>query len=104
MAQEFDALDIAYTMRKANRSLRGLFSDYEKKATEVKDCIRRVMDEQQKDVLPATIDLMTAAAEMGNQVHALWFLSAAYDLLTEQQQSIVPADRARQILAKLNLV
>ena len=23
MAQEFDALDIAYTMRKANRSLRG---------------------------------------------------------------------------------
>ena len=70
----------------------------------MKDCIRLVMDEQQKDVLTATIDLMTAAAEKGNHVHALWFLSAAYDLLTEQQQSMTPADRARQILAKLNLV
>lgn len=78
-------LDIAYKIREANRALRSLFKDtYEEKVKEVKDCIAEVMKEKKKNILPAAIDLMEAAEEMGNEIHIVWFCAAAYDMIIEK--------------------
>ena len=80
-----DNLDIAYKIREANRALRSLFKDtYEEQVKEVKDCIAEVMKEKKKDILPAAIDLMEAAEEMGNEIHIVWFCAAAYDMIIEK--------------------
>lgn len=79
-----DNFDIAYKIRESNRALRSLFKDtYEEQVKEVKDCIAEVMKAKKKDVLPAAIDLMEAAKEMGKETHIVWFCAAAYDMIIE---------------------
>lgn len=80
-----DTVHIYDKMTETNKNLRYLFKDYEEKVVPVKECIRKVMAAQKKDVLPATIDLMTAAMEKDNAVHAMWFMSAAVDVCNEKQ-------------------
>lgn len=81
-----DNIEIAYTIREANRALRSLFKDtYEEQVKKVKDCISKVMKAKNKDVLPAAIDLMEAAEEMGKETHIVWFCAAAYDMIIQKK-------------------
>ena len=95
MTQE---LQIANSLIEASEALRRLFPDtYDEKSREVQDCIRQVMEAQQKEVLPATLLLMEAAQKKGNEAHIHWFAAAACDMLCGQQ----PHESMRTKLQKL---
>ena len=79
-----DCVRINDKMVSANRSLRSIFKDYDEKIQSVKDLICAVMEEQQKEILPATIILMQYAIEKNRPVHAVWFMSAAVDMINEK--------------------
>lgn len=61
MTQE---LQIANSLIEASEHLRRLFPDtYDESSREVQDCIRQAMEEQQLNVLPATLKLMETARQ-----------------------------------------
>lgn len=82
-----DCVRIYDKMVSANRSLRSLFKDYDEKIQSVKDLICAVMEEHKKEILPATIILMQDAIEKNRPVHAVWFMSAAVDMINEKSNN-----------------
>ncbi len=95
MTQE---LQIANSLIEASEALRQLFPDtYDEQSREVQECIRQVMDAQQKEVLPATLMLMEAASEKGREADIHWFAAAACDMLCGQQ----PHESPRTQLLKM---
>lgn len=79
-----DCVRIYDKMVSANRSLRSIFKDYDEKIQSVKDLICAVMEEHKKEILPATIILMQDAIEKNRPVHAVWFMSAAVEMINEK--------------------
>jgi hypothetical protein len=95
MTQE---LQIANSLIEASEALRRLFPDtYDEQSREVQGCIRKVMEAQQMDVLPATLMLMGAAQEKGREADIHWFAAAAVDMLCGQQ----PHESPRSKLLKM---
>lgn len=82
-----DCVRIYDKMVSANRSLRSIFKDYDEKIRSVKDLICAVMEEHKKEILPATIILMQDAIEKNRPVHAVWFMSAAVDMINEKSNN-----------------
>lgn len=82
-----DCVRINDKMVSANRSLRSIFKDYDEKIQSVKDLICAVMEEHKKEILPATIILMQDAIEKNRPVHAVWFMSAAVDMINEKSNN-----------------
>lgn len=82
-----DCVRIYDKMVSANRSLRSIFKDYDEKIKSVKDLICAVMEEHKKEILPATIILMQDAIEKNRPVHAVWFMSAAVDMINEKSNN-----------------
>ena len=78
--------EMAEKMEKVNRNLRHIFDNYEEQVKPVKEFIRKVMEAQELEILPATIRLMEAAIEKDNAVNAMWFMSAAVDLINESKK------------------
>lgn len=81
-----ESKELAEKMEKVNKNLRCLFEDYDKQVKPAKEFICKVMKVQELDILPATIRLMEAAVEKDNAVHAMWFMSAAVDLINEKKK------------------
>jgi len=102
-----DILDLATTLRDANRSLRRLFSDYDERAEPCRQILRRLMDDipTEKPLVALTAALQAVVDSNGGeygdthtiQVHSLWLTAAAYDLVCEEQPKTV-ADRVKDIL------
>lgn len=91
-------LQIANSLIEASEVLRRLFpGTYDEQSREVQECIRQVMEAQQKDVLPATLLLMEAAREKGRENNIHWFAAAACDMLCGQH----PHESVRTKLQKL---
>ena len=86
MVEIQESKEIAEKMDGVNKNLRYIFPDYEEQVKPVKDFIRKVMVAQGKDILPATIMIMEAALEKDNATHAMWFMSAAVDLINEKKE------------------
>ena len=86
MAELQESKEIAEKMEEVNKNLRHIFPDYEEQAKPCKDFIRQEMEAQQKDILPATIMLMEAALEKDHATHAMWFMSAAVDMINETKK------------------
>ncbi len=93
-----EVLQIANGLMEASEVLRRLFPDtYDEKSRQVQAFIRKVMEAQQKDVLPATLLLMKAAQEKGRESDIFWFAAAAVDMLCGQQ----PHESPRTKLLKM---
>ena len=86
MSELQESKEIADKMEQVNSNLRYIFSDYEEQVKPVKEFIRKVMTAKDKDILPATIMVMEAALEKDNATHAMWFMSAAVDLINEEKE------------------
>ena len=99
-----EELQIANKMIEASESLRRLFPDtYDDTSKDVQDFIRKVMEAQGKDVLPATLMLMKAAQEKGNESHIHWFAAAACDMICGQQPHVSPRTKLQQLIDSLEL-
>lgn len=113
MAEELDILDTAVMLRDANRSLRRLFPDYDEKAEQCREVLRRMMQDIPTEkplvalthALQAVVDA-NGGEEHGNrqkiQVQSLWMTAAAYDLLMDEHARTV-ADKAKDLIGGLDL-
>lgn len=102
MTQE---LQIANSLIEASEMLRRLFPDnYDEKSKEVQDFIREVMAAQELDVLPATLKLMEAAKEKGNEAHIHWFAAAACDMLCGQHPHESPRTRFQKLADSFKMI
>lgn len=113
MAEELDVLDTAVMLRDANRSLRRLFPDYDEKAEQCREVLRRMMADIPTDkplvalthALQAVVDA-NGGEEHGDrqkiQVQSLWLTAAAYDLLMEEHAQTA-ADKVKDLVAALGI-
>lgn len=110
---ELDILDTAVMLRDANRCLRRLFPDYDEKAEQCREVLRRMMNDISTGNLLAALTAALQAVVDSNggeygdtyaiRVQSLWMTAAAYDLLMEKQATDV-ADRTKQLIEKLGLI
>lgn len=111
MMANYDILDIAVMLRDAQRSLRSLYNDYDTKAEPCRNMLRRIMNDLQTDeVLKALTHAMQTVVDANGgengdmktiQVHSLWLMAAAKDLLDEQHAASV-ADKIKELLTEHN--
>ena len=107
MGRDYDVLDMAVMLRDAQRSLRKLFPDYEKKAEPCRQLLRRMMEDIPTDkVLVALTHALQAVVDANGgecgdrqriQVHSLWLTAAAKDLLDEEH-AVSVADKIKELL------
>lgn len=110
--EPLDVLDTAVMLRDANRSLRRLFPDYDEKAEQCREVLRRMMADIPTDkplvalthALQAVVD--ANGGEAGDrqkiQVQSLWMTAAAYDLLMEEHAQTV-ADKTKNLIAAIGI-
>lgn len=104
---DYDVLDMAVMLRDAQRSLRKLFSDYETKAEPCRQLLRRMMaDIPTEKVLVALTHALQAVVDANGgengdtqkiEVHSLWLMAAAKDLLDEEH-TVSVADKIKELL------
>ena len=91
-------LQIANSLMEQSEALRRLFPDtYDETSKEVQAFIRKVMEAQELDVLPAALRLMEAAKEKGNDSHIHWFAAAACDMICGQQPHKSPRTQIQEL-------
>lgn len=103
----YDVLDMTVMLRDAQRSLRKLFPDYETKAEPCRQLLRRTMSDIPTDqVLVALTHALQAVVDANGgehgdmrqiQVHSLWLMAAAKDLLDEEH-AVSVADKIMELL------
>lgn len=104
---DYDVLDMAVMLRAAQRSLRSLFPDYEKRAEPSRQLLRMIMADIPTDkVLVALTHALQAVVDANGgehgdrqkiQVHSLWLTAAAKDLLDEEH-TVSVADKIKALL------
>ena len=89
---------MANSLMEQSEALRRLFPDtYDETSKEVQAFIRKVMEAQELDVLPAALRLMEAAKEKGNDSHIHWFAAAACDMICGQQPHKSPRTQIQEL-------
>ncbi len=112
MMANYDILDIAVMLRDAQRSLRSLYHDYDTKSEPCRSMLRRIMNEllHTDNVLEALTHAMQTVVDANGgengdmktiQVHSLWLMAAAKDLLDEQHASSAEY-KIKELLTKNN--
>lgn len=101
MTQE---LQIANSLLEHSEVLRRLFPDtYDKTSKDIQSFIRKVMEAQELDILPAALLLMESAKEKGNESHIHWFAAAACDMICGQQPHKSPRTQIQELADQFKL-
>lgn len=92
------AIQIANSLIERSEFLRKLFPDtYDETSKKMQGYLRKVMEAQGKDVLPAALMVMEAAQEKNDEATINWIAAAACDMLMGQQPHVSPRTRLREL-------